>query len=300
VYNLLVTGDPDAWRGRQAGMDWSRFCEYTPEPLKARFKQSDSSVLTELTRIPTLFAYESSVDLPAKVGWIANLRKDSSGGLRFDYSFAPGGFTVPPEAFNELAWELDVGGWEMNRTHWAIKDVDLAEALAGGGYPPVLPPRVVPDRAGPSYGQPLSVLPKVFAIPRVSQDPRLVALMMPFDPAFDEVSGAVRRACERAGLSCERVDDVWDESTIIQEIFNLVYRSSVVIVDLSGRNSNVMYEAGIAHTMGRDVVPISQSGEIPFDLAHHRALNYTQDATGLEKMTEKLERRLRRLTGGTA
>jgi len=58
-----------------------------------------------------------------------------------------------------------------------------------------------------------------------------------------------------------------------------------------------MYETGIAHTLGRHVVPISRTnGKLPFDLAHHRALSYDVDEEGLAEMREKLERRLRRLT----
>jgi hypothetical protein len=30
---------------------------------------------------------------------------------------------------NELLFELDIGKWEMNRTHWAVKDVNLAKEL---------------------------------------------------------------------------------------------------------------------------------------------------------------------------
>ncbi len=32
-----------------------------------------------------------------------------------------------------MLFELDIGMWEMNRTHWAVKEVDLAKELHGRG-----------------------------------------------------------------------------------------------------------------------------------------------------------------------
>lgn len=129
-------------------------------------------------------------------------------------------------------------------------------------------------------------------------NPSLVSVMMPFSGGFETVYATIQSACKEVGLKCERADDVWEESTIIQDIFNLIFRSAIVIVDLTGRNSNVLYETGIAHTLGRPVVPISQSLDaLPFDLAHHRTLAYLPNEQGLAEMKKKLERRLRNLIG---
>lgn len=63
-----------------------------------------------------------------------------------------------------------------------------------------------------------------------------------------------------------------------------------MIVDLSGRNPNVMYECGIAHTLARPVLPISRSVDaFQFDLAHHRILSYLPNAEGLSQMRQKLK-----------
>ncbi|HVH14030.1 MAG TPA: hypothetical protein VM759_13300, partial [Longimicrobium sp.] len=108
----------------------------------------------------------------------------------------------------------------------------------------------------------------------------------------------IRSACDAVGLRCERADTIWEETTFIQEVFNLIYRSAAIVVDLSGRNPNVLYECGIAHTLGRPVVLISRSMEaLPADLAHHRILSYEADAEGHTRMRRWLEHRLRALTG---
>jgi hypothetical protein len=143
----------------------------------------------------------------------------------------------------------------------------------------------------------LLVSPIVFSVPPIARDPDLIAVMMPFSREFTETYLEIRKACEAVGLRCERADTIWEESAVIQDVFNLIYRSTAIIVDLSGRNPNVMYECGIAHTLGRPVIPISRNTEsLPFDLAHHRVLSYLPDAAGFAQMRAALESRLHSVT----
>lgn len=82
----------------------------------------------------------------------------------------------------------------------------------------------------------------------------------------------------------------------MQDIANLIARSRVVISDLSGKNPNVFYETGIAHTLGRDVIQITQSAEdVPFDLRHLRFINYLPNGEGLEDLKIQVTRRLKGL-----
>src|SRR5437867_1779166 len=106
-------------------------------------------------------------------------------------------------------------------------------------------------------------------------------------------SDAINAACVAAGLRSLRADDIWEESTVIQDIFNLLLRARIVVVDFTGRNPNVMYETGIAHTLGKLVVPVSQSlSDVPFDMAHHRCLKYLPNAEGYSDLTNKLTTKL--------
>ena len=135
--------------------------------------------------------------------------------------------------------------------------------------------------------------PSVFGVPDKPTVDELVSVMMPFSMEFDDVLETIKNACSDVGMLCYRADDLWNNSTIIQDIFELIYCSSVVIVDFSGKNPNVFYEVGIAHTLGKNVIPITQSiDDIPFDLGHHRALNYLNNSEGLEELRKGLEKRL--------
>jgi hypothetical protein len=147
----------------------------------------------------------------------------------------------------------------------------------------------------------ITFAPHVFEVPDTHVELDLVAVMMPFAKEFDDTFNAVRAACDGLGLRAQRADDLWEDSVIVQDIFNLIFRAQAVLVDFTGRNPNVMYETGIAHTLGKHVVPITQSIEdVAFDLSHHRVLKYLPNAEGYSNLTLRLRPRLKQLTVGVS
>lgn len=146
----------------------------------------------------------------------------------------------------------------------------------------------------------LTFAPKVFEIPHSTEIQHdLVAIMMPFGAAFSRIHDAIKQACVAATLRSKRADDIWANSTIIQDIVDLIFVAEIVVVDFTGKNSNVMYETGIAHTLGKHVVPITQSIEhVPFDLQSHRVLQYHPNQEGLTKLTSELTARLLTINKG--
>jgi len=134
--------------------------------------------------------------------------------------------------------------------------------------------------------------PSVFRVPDAPTEDDRIAAMMPFS-GFDDVYKAMGLAAKGVQMKIDRADTVWEDSAFIQDIFNLIFRSNVVIVDLTGKNPNVMYEMGIAHTLGKHVIPITQNiSDIPSDLGHHRALKYLNNSEGLTQLTKNLGDRL--------
>lgn len=147
----------------------------------------------------------------------------------------------------------------------------------------------------------ITFAPNVFQVPDCRVELDVVAVMMPFAMEFNPAHQAIRRACDQLDLRCLRVDDIWEESAIIQDIFSLIFRAQVIVVDFSGKNANVMYETGIAHTLGKHVIPVTQSmDDVPFDLKHHRVLKYLPNAEGYEKLTAQLKPRLVTLAAAPA
>jgi hypothetical protein len=121
----------------------------------------------------------------------------------------------------------------------------------------------------------------------------LMSVMMPFSPAFDTVYATLKQTADSLGMECLRADDIWQNPTVIQDVVSLIDRAKVVICDCTGRNPNVFYEIGIAHTLGREVILITQSqADIPFDLTHLRFLHYLNNGEGLSSLSTRLHPRL--------
>jgi hypothetical protein len=141
--------------------------------------------------------------------------------------------------------------------------------------------------------------PSVFRVPETDPDPHRVAVMMPFDDRFTPVYRKILKACKDNGLTCKRADTIWKDSKVMEDIFELIATSAIIVSDLTGRNANVFYETGIAHTLGKHVIPITQSkDDVPFDLQQHRYLSYLGNSQGIDKMIPKLVKRLRYLAYG--
>ena len=140
----------------------------------------------------------------------------------------------------------------------------------------------------------ISFKPSVFNVPKKPQNEKLISVMMPFNASFAGTYDAVKRVAEYMKLECLRADDIWDNSTFMQDIFDLIFCAKVIVVDFTGRNPNVMYETGIAHTLGKTVIPITQSlDDIPSDLGHHRALKYLPNEQGYRDLSNELYKRLK-------
>lgn len=145
--------------------------------------------------------------------------------------------------------------------------------------------------------QVITFSPDVFKHPKRAPQSDLVGVMMPFAKEYDDTFRAIKAAVANAGLVCERADDAWNDSVIVQDIFELIFASKIIVTDFTSRNPNVMYETGIAHCLGKHVIPITQSTEdIPFDLRHHRFLKYLPNGEGLLSLVTGLESRLRQLS----
>lgn len=304
MYNLFVTYAAGQWDKGACEYATDRVIRgYTDDALRDRFKELDEAAISELTSYPCLFVYEEGREDKAFLGWLKRI-KPRSNAVRIEFEMEE---SLPPlsgEAIKKLSSELDIRGYELTNTHWAVKDIDLLPALIKGG---LVSEDAVKGQAKDSriiqFGftkavTQLQVRPSVFRVPAAKAEPDLVSVMMPLDMSFKAVYEALKAACGAVELRCQRADDIWDEAEVIQDIFSLIYRSRVVICDFSGRNPNVFYEAGIAHTLGKLVIPIVQNeGDIPFDLRHIRYIKYLDNNEGRELLTNDIAAKLRTIIG---
>ena len=300
MYSFLVIYGTDDWKGPPVVFPSSRVFEYTSDALRDEFKSRDDESAKQLSKYPALFAYEQGNNADARIGRVIALRSRQSE-IRVEYEIDEAFPPIPHKKLSELVWELDIGQWELSRTHWAIKDVDLLGELLKADI-------ITKDQVARSFfnkqnfhaaeADPpaVEIQPNVFRVPKEGIENDLVSVMRPFQPAFSEVYKSLQEACHNIGIRCLDANEVWNEDEIIQDIFSLIYRSRVVICDFTDRNPNVFYEAGIAHTLGRTVIPIVQNkNDIPFDLSHHRYVEYLNNHEGRKDLQTLITPRLLKL-----
>lgn len=254
--------------------------EYTDKNIAAQFKQGDVILLDRLMALPCLFMSEGIRDEIAYIGQI-NRARIIGQDVSFEFTLDAG---VPPLQnsmiyANRMALDMRVD-FEFSRNHWAVKEVDLYRFLLSN---------IRPRRQRPT----------VFQIAEHENiEPALVSVMMPFDAGFNAVYESIQEATGNVKLRCRRADDIWENPAIIQDVVALIDRSRIIICDCTGRNPNVFYEVGIAHTLGREVILVTQSEhDIPFDLRHLRYIRYLNNAEGRAALAAALQARMQTILG---
>jgi len=269
VYNLIV-GAVDGV------LPAERLLEVVEEGAEDFVGTAGARNIGRLMTLPTLLMPEIGDDRhvqTAEVGSVADL---SRVGRNYQFHFVRNTTipSVPSEHVKAMARELHIGDWDLTRTRWSVKNSDLYRALLEDYL-----------TSEPS--------PKVFKLPPNRPEPGRIAVMMPFDAAFDSVWHTLKDLAAESGWPCQRADDIWEDDVIINDVVSLIARSTVVICDLTNRNSNVFYEAGIAHTLGREVILIAQTQhDVPFDLRHYRHARYLANTEGLKQLKATLLPRL--------
>ena len=257
-----------------------RMFEHTDPAIRDQFVAD----LSSLQDLPVLAMPEVGDDRSEPVAHIGSVRKVRRDGREYRYAFVqdldfP---AIPLPTITKLSGELGISNWELQRTHWAVKDVDLFQVLFAHQ---MRDHQQLPGNFGASGAVQFPV--------NTPRDPKLVAVMMPFAPAFDIVYETIQAAVTDAGLQCVRAADIWQHDHVMGDILSILWRSQIVIADLTGKNPNVFYEAGLAHALPRSTVLLTQTAEdIPFDLQSIRYLAYGLGTSQRALLRKQLAERL--------
>lgn len=121
----------------------------------------------------------------------------------------------------------------------------------------------------------------------------LVFVLMPFTEPWsdymwkEEIKPTVE-GIKISPLVCRRADDLFGQD-VVKDIYESILESRVIIAEITERNANVFYELGMAHTLGKDVILLTQGSEhIPFDLYRFRHCIYSNDGPGYKKLRDYL------------
>lgn len=121
-------------------------------------------------------------------------------------------------------------------------------------------------------------------------DESLCFVLMPFSTDWSRrvYENLFRPAIEEAGYQCKRADESGGQ-IVAESIWTDINQAGLIVADLTNKNENVMYEIGIAHTVGKPVVLLSQDEiDPPFDIGHHRVHVYEDTSAGPEDLKGKL------------
>jgi hypothetical protein len=280
MFHLLVSyqGWPDGAGTIPSGRIYVR----ADNELEKSFLKDGKLDITQVGKIPALLVTETGGNGPqfarlAHITGVVQGPRDTAIQYAVDSSIRP----IANIDLERFSAQLGITKNALTHTHWAIQNADLFKVLL-------------------MNQQRNAITTKVFSIDSIyEQDTDLVSVMMPFTAKFDAVYSALQEAASSAGLKCMRADDFWEHHAVIQDIVNLIARARVVICDCSGRNPNVFYEVGIAHSLGKEVILITQSeNDVPFDLRHLRYVHYLNNGEGLIKLSAAVQSRIRTILGG--
>jgi len=125
-----------------------------------------------------------------------------------------------------------------------------------------------------------------------------IFVIMPFAAEYDPVyRQVILPLIERLKLRCARGDEFASvRGSVIEEVWAALNGCRLVIADITGSNLNVFYELGIAHTLNKSAILITQSErpeDVPFDVRHLRYIQYRSDEAGQRQLAADLESAIR-------
>ena len=131
MYNLVVSANEESFEGEPHSLEIGRCVrEYTDGHLEERFKELGANQIAELVQLPTILAYENGCRKPPKFGRLRDITyRKAHATVRLEYDLMTVDPFVSHQQLVDLSFDLDIAKYELNRSHWAVKDVDLPKEL---------------------------------------------------------------------------------------------------------------------------------------------------------------------------
>jgi hypothetical protein len=134
------------------------------------------------------------------------------------------------------------------------------------------------------------VVTPYFGLPEPAKAPLDVFVLMSFDPKLRPIyDNHILKVARALNLNAKRADDFFTTHHVMSDVWGAINGTRMIIADCTGRNPNVFYEIGVAHTLGRPVVLITQRDhDVPFDLQAIRYIQYEYTPPGMEQFERQL------------
>lgn len=129
--------------------------------------------------------------------------------------------------------------------------------------------------------------------------------ILPFTSDTESVMHAIQDQLveKKVDFRLNKSGDIFDgkgDNDILNDIIKDIRNSHIIVADLSGKNSNVYYELGLAHAWNKKVIIICSkesykkdyNERLPFDIATKMILFYESTYDGIKKLSQSVVKRI--------
>jgi len=171
-------------------------------------------------------------------------------------------------------------------TYLTLKDEELKESIKKVAYMLVEPIKEDLDRR-----KRIVRINPIFAGRDFIVDPRLCFVIMEYKPPYTDIyETLIKPTVESEGFECLKANDIYSTTSVIEDIWANINKAALIIAEITSNNSNVLYELGICHTIGKNVMMITQKQEdIPFNFRHMRCYPYKNDIPGSRELIRNIK-----------
>ena len=139
------------------------------------------------------------------------------------------------------------------------------------------------------------VVRPIFGLPRtdhpraVSKKVQVLAIIPPSKTSEEHYTNSIKRLTYTLNIKCERTKDLFSNNSLLGKNWSALFHAQICIADCTGRDPNIFYALGIAHTIGKKCILISQSLEdIPLNLRQSPVIIYDQSPESLTQFEQTL------------
>lgn len=125
----------------------------------------------------------------------------------------------------------------------------------------------------------------------ITIDKKMVFFLTPFSKESTDTYLSTKEICSECGLNLYRGDEEFTHEDILTNIIKYIVQARIIIANIDGKNPNVFYELGIAHSLGKPTILISKTPEkTPFDIQQNRIIFFIDNDDLKAKLSKELSR----------
>ncbi|MEZ4771915.1 MAG: hypothetical protein R3D00_01955 [Bacteroidia bacterium] len=178
--------------------------------------------------------------------------------------------------------------WGEHETHQIVRALIWEQLNLSTYRPEEEKPILSPEKTKPSRPHELVVRP-VFKNLDFKLKVRTCLVAMPLEAYWSEALwGHLSDTLKSLGYDSIRADALFSENEL-EDTWTRLNEVDLIIADLTYKHPDVFYKTGIAHTLGKHVIIISQHArDVPKDFLRFPTIIYDNNIAGLEILSDQL------------